>query len=1182
MRRFLVVGCGGSGGATLAFVMDQLRSELHAAGVEKLLAGWQFVHIDVASAPEAGVEGLANVAEQGGTYIGCGPQGSSYAVLDGALSQRLGAESALDTIATWAPRNPQEVTNPISAGAGQYRAIGRMITLSKTTEILEHLQAAWDALFRVETISEMSTVDVPGMGRFDPNEPPLVLVVSSMAGGAGASMALDVCRLLTLVSGLDPKLMGVFMVTPDIFNSLPQSSIIGVRANALAMLGEIVASQAGAAREHDVRLMRALGQHHGDGEPIPFARVFPVGRYIGADRTLFGDGSQFAVYRGLARGLAGLMMSGAATDQFVSYDLGNTASPEGDRDLLGWGISAWDVLAWGTYGFSSLNMGRDRYAEYAAQRLSRSCVDKLLFGHVQPGNPASSSEQLDALLGSQWHGHLDALGLPAGAGDEHTRVGTLGRWVGGEAFPADTVATTVSGLISRQLQDYLPNPEGITAEQWVPTFRQAVVNRRPELTRACADAAYALVFSWHQQFMDRLEQVVDGAIATLGLPYARELVDRLRHHVDDVLAPATAQLESMGPPDIVAVPPQVDAALRSLHGVMSNADQVLTTALDGFHATVRRQLFADAAGRMADVMRVMGTEMLVPLRDALSEAMVLLEKARAEPPSDVGLARLATDQYVAWPADADELVPARFAEANNEVLLISSSAFKGRYEADLPKAVAGANAMLPLRTAIDEATTAVILGQWRTTGGVSAPDGLLERTATWVTRALGTDPETGRPRVPSMAQFDVHTRPAELLHRARLYVGRPGEAFEIFCKVSLRDYVQGVGASESELAARRRDVATKFAEALSLARPLASVNDQALQRVHPGLHTEYRYKFSEVPFAGQPVADDLFEVLRTNPRIDQATRDNYHRSLSDENSVTRVDIFGSYPNYSPLAFDSILKPAAQQWAQTAGPGRLGFWRYRRARPLAASLPMTDDERRAMTAGWFLGQIVGRVQIPSSPYTEAVRIYDAEAAQWLNFPNPLLTPPSEFNATYDWLPAVLESVLLAIAASHEPPVMRSLRPYAVLRGLYDSHSQDRASGIVGLSGAEVLREFLQLGSAAPGGPSRIETVAAATTPDERAAAAEEWLTSIRDIAAQYLPPDLPGSAHDGTFTSIPSRSIASKTPIFRDLAPDVFWATDALIRLLARETAALAQGTRAEEAAYLDDGGAVTVPEGGTF
>ena len=690
MRRFLIVGCGGSGGATLALMMDQLRSELHTAGIEKLPAGWQFVHIDVPSAAESGPEGLANVPAQGGSYIGCGPQGSSYAVLDGALSQRLAAESALDTIATWAPRNPQEVSIPISAGAGQYRAIGRMITLSKAAEIHARLQAAWDELFRVETVSEMSTLDVPGMGRFDANEPPLVLVVSSMAGGAGASMALDVCRLLTLVSGLDPRLMGVFMVTPDIFDSLPQSAIIGVRANSLAMLGEIVASQSGAAREHDVRVLRALGHHHGEGEPIPFARVFPVGRYIGAERTLFGDGSQYAVYRGLARGLAGLMMSGKASDQFVAYDLGNTASPVGDRDLLGWGISSWDVLPWGTYGFSSLSMGRDRYAEYGAQRLARSCVDKLLDGHMQTGNPASSIEQLDSLLSSQWAAHCKELGIPASAGEDQTKVSQLGRWIGTEAFAAETVASTVNGLIDRQLRGYLPNPEGMAAEQWTPILKQAVVNRRAELTRACTEAGYAMGFTWHQGFADRLERVVASAIATMGLPYARELIEQLRRHIDDKLAAPVAQLGTMGPPDIVAISPQVDASLKALHGVMTNTDQVVAAVLDGFRATVRRQLFADAAARIAEVMRVMGAEMLAPLRDALSEAMIQLERARSEPPTDVGLARLSTDQYAAWPADADELVPGRFAEANNEVLLINSTAFKARYEADLPKAVAGA------------------------------------------------------------------------------------------------------------------------------------------------------------------------------------------------------------------------------------------------------------------------------------------------------------------------------------------------------------------------------------------------------------------------------------------------------------------------------------------------------------
>jgi hypothetical protein len=42
----------------------------------------------VPSAAESGPEGLSNVPAQGGSYIGCGPQGSSYATLDGALSQR--------------------------------------------------------------------------------------------------------------------------------------------------------------------------------------------------------------------------------------------------------------------------------------------------------------------------------------------------------------------------------------------------------------------------------------------------------------------------------------------------------------------------------------------------------------------------------------------------------------------------------------------------------------------------------------------------------------------------------------------------------------------------------------------------------------------------------------------------------------------------------------------------------------------------------------------------------------------------------------------------------------------------------------------------------------------------------------------------------------------------------------
>ncbi|OOK64200.1 hypothetical protein BZL30_9181 [Mycobacterium kansasii] len=130
MRRFLIVGCGGSGGATLAYMMDQLRSELHAAGIESLLPGWQFVVIDVPSGAEDGPEGLSNVPAQGGTYIGCARRQQLRDPGRGAFAAP-GRQCCAGYHRHLGAAPPEEVTNPISTGAGQYRAIGRMIVLSK-------------------------------------------------------------------------------------------------------------------------------------------------------------------------------------------------------------------------------------------------------------------------------------------------------------------------------------------------------------------------------------------------------------------------------------------------------------------------------------------------------------------------------------------------------------------------------------------------------------------------------------------------------------------------------------------------------------------------------------------------------------------------------------------------------------------------------------------------------------------------------------------------------------------------------------------------------------------------------------------------------------------------------------------------------------------------------------------
>src|SRR5919201_6728083 len=159
-----------------------------------------------------------------------------------------------------------------------------MLTLSKAAQIVEHLSGAFAALHGHGVTGELAEVadQVSPSTRGQVDGPPVVLVVSSMAGGAGASMALDVCRLLTQIDGYDPRATALFLFTPEVFGSLPQHARGGVDGNALAMTGELIAAQAGAAAADDLAGLSALGLAVAGYRDVPFGRVIPVGAKVGA------------------------------------------------------------------------------------------------------------------------------------------------------------------------------------------------------------------------------------------------------------------------------------------------------------------------------------------------------------------------------------------------------------------------------------------------------------------------------------------------------------------------------------------------------------------------------------------------------------------------------------------------------------------------------------------------------------------------------------------------------------------------------------------------------------------------------------------------------------------------------------------------------------------------------------
>ena len=1176
MRKLLVVGCGGSGGATLSFMMDQLRSELARHGVEKLPQGWQFVHLDVPTSPSE-VKNIGSVQDLDGQYVGIGPQSPSYEKLDNALTQRLGTHAAIDAIATWAPRDPSSVTTPLTEGAGQYRALGRMITLSRAGKVREELERAWLQLFKDGVDPEMRQVAdaVPGAGEFSPADVPLVLVVSSMAGGAGASMALDVCRILTLIHGIDPELVAVFMVTPDIFHSVPASSVTGTRPNALAMLGEIVASQTGAARRHDVEILGALGFQHGAGELTPFKRVFPIGAHVGAERTQFGDGSTDSVYRGLGRGLAALVVSGAALQQFYEWDLTNSAGDEAGRDFLGWGNVHWDNLPWGSFGYASLSMGRDRYAEYSAQRLARACADKLLIGHRTPGNPASDEEQVAAMLDNQWSIASQQLGLPDGPQAD------LRYWLSAIVAPNDQVLVSAQSIVNQIIRPRIDVQPGVKGEYWTASVVRVLQEQRGVVLQAVADAAYALAFTWSQHFGSALGYVATESLARLGLPYTTGLVKRASRVVSDQLLPDAQKFSGWSPMDVSDLPDETKQHFAVLKGAMHNpaasADQVIRDVT----ANVVQAMYSALAQNVANACGAVVGELFDPLVSGLNDAQTTLRDAVGKQRTNTGLADLRTTEYVAWPADSDERVADRFAEAGNEVMLTRSADFKARYEVDLPSSVAEGNGPgNSLANTLGGATYMVISGQWETVTGTPSP-GLIrpvvELKHAWVSRAFPRDPDSGDPRIAASAGFDVHVRPAELLARAREYVARPGKSFDRYCAVSLRDYVTGrsggveAHVQETELAQRSRDLIAGFSRAVRLSRPLASVNEGALHAIHDSSEMVYRFKFSAVPFQGLALGDQLGAELDRDPRIDSNSIQALLRAMTDEANLKRIDIFGSYPNYSPLVYDAVVEPASRQWQSSSAVERQSFWKYRRTRPLAASLPMHENERRAMVAGWLLGRAIGVIRIPepnvNSKFTQPVQVWDFESSRWLSFPNPMLTPQAEFIGDYDWLPAVLESILLAMAQSHQPPAMTSMHPYRALRRIFDDRDTGPTSenNQARLAATRHMADWLRTGDLRTGVSSVIPAATVEAGLDARVDGLREYLAKYQGFvgtnfmkSGEGLEEGLPPAPGGGAYAEIAVRAQASATPIFRDLAPDVYWATHRLSGLIDQAAAAARQ------------------------
>ena len=527
LRPFLLIGIGGSGGKTLRVVREDLEWRLRESGWpanEPFPQAWQFLHIDVASYPDGDEPDLPPQLPVE-DFLGLVNSGLNYGVLDQALMQNLSGVRQLDSLGGWRP-DPHKVTVPIDKGAGQFRALGRVITLTRLDTIKTRIERAIDRITDADIRRQLQRIDFflgPGDDRPAVGDP-VVVVVSSIAGGSGAGGVLDVCDVLRSIgkSWLDESVGILF--APDVFDEIPEANRKGVRPNALATLSELMAGYwtrgYGGMTEASSTLFAARGLQSGGEQQV--GPRYP--NLVGSRNSDVFYGSQNEVYRGTGKAIVAWMTSERLQTEMTSYFMGNRASSAvALQDRLGLKLNGMET-PFTAMGFARVSLGRDLFAEYAAERLAREGVERGLRHHLEQKSPhddITDTALVARVADEAWLNFLAGSRLDERGPERNDVLDAL--------RDADAVQRQIqewAGDVTGRIAEGVP-AEGLPVSAWVTRLEGALQEQGPVLAGALRAQRLEAARAWVAQIQEHFVEHTLRAVSTHGGPVTLALLRKL-------------------------------------------------------------------------------------------------------------------------------------------------------------------------------------------------------------------------------------------------------------------------------------------------------------------------------------------------------------------------------------------------------------------------------------------------------------------------------------------------------------------------------------------------------------------------------------------------------------------------------------------------------------------------------
>jgi hypothetical protein len=1077
---FLIIGVGGSGGKTIRAMRQTLQRRLRAKGWKgEFPEAWQFLEIDTISTQGGG--NFVAPLLPANQFLGLVPQGVEYAGLRNQVMQRLPQGQQNLALGGWLP---EDSPVPIQRGAGQYRTLGRAVVASQLSQLQQALNRSYQRLSAPGVLAELTEVSMKMYGKADGQAPaPMALVISSVAGGSGAGIYLDVVEALKSLDASFEKTTQTLLFGPDVFNNIPLGMRGSVPANALGAMNETLAGMwAEGPGAGSAALFGNAGLNGRGAQGFGPRNTYLIGASNG--RVSFGD--QDSVYRAAGESLATLVADEAVQTWMVEFAIVNvfvnSANPIicNDASMLKESGDVFHSQPLGSLGVGRVSLGLDRFTEYIAEGSARWTVERLLWPQFEPPNPMNPQtpqQIVEEVVDRSWSQFLTDSGLNE-RGDMDDVIDAL------TPIGLEDRARLFASAVINKASGGVP-PAGLPSNQWISNVINFFNLQRKAYETDEQAEIYKAAQNWTVEIQDRVLRTVALVSARDGLNVASRLIEKLREEVKFV---ATQELPLEASSEIRKLD---QIASKIAEGLPQGMSAVQTQAMSSVVGPIMLKAASFLTNSMrralaAELMADLDSGFLQPLENALrNSASKLLDSA-----TSVQTSKGLQNPFPSFADISTGVIPDRFNPSVVESLLIQVSDFPKTLR-ELVKASLEESVQTNWENRFIERIT---LGTKLDSRGDDEEQSLIGRGATWVPQNANARRHPGGAQ---KAQFEIVTDTEEYIERNRDWLSDPVTVLGKFLVQDLQEYL----SYPDPTIATTRITAYKSAlsTALGLSAPLCSLNTSLIGVVHSNvLQKGERYvHMSTIPFTDQGDLKDLYDITVHEIQLancwDPGQTPKCFKAVG---GIQQIDIFSTLASaMNPMVFSSLMNPVIESWGQNNSSSQLreGFWTNRRSRPLTEAIPMAPVQVEKLVRGWFVSQLINlRTATKDQSRGPKISIFDVEMRTNVDFPHPLIGLRNEsIVQNSDLLPAILESLGLAMAKCNQLNNLTPLEPYWAMIRLGEEYQ-------------EVLENWIRRGETFVGAPEPVSAIAgsASGTFSERKSAilttlqnSQEFLTTV---------------------------------------------------------------------------------------